>query len=112
YGDFGTLKTLDHVKVSLRPEGATDPTLRVRFDFDTPDRIQPNDVSLETNDPSIFGLSLFGSTSKFGSAEAPLIRQPIQGSGHSNFFKIFSEDTNAPYTINGLYINYRPSGRQ
>ena len=112
YGDFGTLKTLDHVKVSLRPEGATDPTLRVRFDFDTPDRIQPNDVSLETNDPAIFGLSLFGTTSKFGAAESPLIRQPVQGSGHSNFFKIFSEDTNAPYTINGLYINYRPSGRQ
>ena len=112
YGDFGTLKTLDHVKVSLRPEGATDPTLRVRFDFDTTDRIQPPDVSLETNDPAIFGSSIFAATVKFGAAESPLIRQAIQGSGHSNFFKIFSEDTNAPYTINGLYINYRPSGRQ
>lgn len=112
YGDFGTLKTIDHVKVSLRPEGATDPTLRVRFDFDTTDKIQPNDVSLETNDPAIFGSSTFNGGAKFGAPEAPLIRQSIQGSGHSNFFKIFSEDTNAPYTINGLYINYRPSGRQ
>jgi len=110
YGDFGTLKTLDHVKVSLRPEGATDPTLRVRFDFDTTDKIQPGDVSLETNDPAIFGSATFG-TATFGAPEAPLIRQHIQGSGHSNFFKIFSEDTNAPYTINGLYVNYRPSGR-
>jgi len=25
---------------------------------------------------------------------------------------LFSNDTNAPYSINGLYVNYRPSGRQ
>jgi len=111
YGDFGTLKTLDHVKVSLRPEGATDPTLRVRFDFDTTDKIQPLDVQLTTKDPAIFGSSTFSGGAAFGAPEAPLIRQSIQGSGHSNFFKIFSEDTNAPYTINGLYVNYRPSGR-
>jgi len=111
YGDFGTLKTLDHIKVSLRPEGATDATLRVRFDFDTSDKIQPLDVSLQTNDPAIFGTSTFNGGAAFGAPEAPLIRQHIQGSGHSNFFKIFSEDTNAPYTINGLYVNYRPSGR-
>ena len=110
YGDFGTLKTLDHVKVSLKPEGAADPTLRVRFDFDTTDKIQPSDVSLEVAEPAIFGTATFG-TSTFGAPEAPLIRQHVQGSGHSNFFKIFSEDTNAPYTINGLYVNYRPSGR-
>ena len=110
YGDFGTLKTLDHVKVSLKPEGAADPTLRVRFDFDTTDKIQPGDVSLEVAEPAIFGTAVFG-TATFGAPEAPLIRQHIQGSGHSNFFKIFSEDTNAPYTINGLYVNYRPSGR-
>ena len=56
-------------------------------------------------------VSLFG-TSKFGSPEQPLVRATLVGSGHSNFFKIFSSDSNAPYTINGLYVNYRPSGRQ
>ena len=110
YGDFGTLKTLDHVKVSLKPEGVADPTLRVRFDFDSTDKIQPVDVSLEVDEPALFGTAVFG-TATFGAPEVPLIRQHVQGSGHSNFFKIFSEDTNAPYTINGLYVNYRPSGR-
>ena len=42
----------------------------------------------------------------------PLVRATLTGSGHSNFFKIFSNDIKAPYTIHGLYINYRPSGRQ
>jgi hypothetical protein len=112
YGDFGTLKTLDHIKVSLFPEGAVEPTLRVRFDYDSTDRLQPTDVGIISATPSVFGDSatLFG-TSTFGAPEQPLVRSSLQGSGHSNFFKIFSEDTKAPYTINGLYINYRPSGR-
>tara|TARA_R110000824_G_scaffold9071_1_gene40941 strand:- start:1453 stop:3066 length:1614 start_codon:yes stop_codon:yes gene_type:complete len=113
YGDFGTLKTLDHVKVSLLPEGDVSPTLRIRFDFDSLDRLQPGDANIISATPSIFGdsVAIFG-TSKFGSPEQPLVRSTIVGSGHSNFFKIFSNDANAPYTINGLYINYRPSGRQ
>ena len=112
YGDFGTLKTLDHIKVSLFPEGAVEPTLRVRFDYDSTDRLQPTDVGILSATPSVFGDSaaVFG-TSTFGAPEHPLVRAALQGSGHSNFFKIFSEDTKAPYTINGLYINYRPSGR-
>jgi hypothetical protein len=113
YGDFGTLKTLDHVKVSLFPEGNVSPTLRVRFDFDSIDRLQPGDANIISATPSIFAdsVAIFG-TSKFGSPEQPLVRTAVVGSGHSNFFKIFSNDSNAPYTINGLYINYRPSGRQ
>ena len=113
YGDFGTLKTLDHVKVSLFPEGDVSPTLRVRFDFDSLDRLQPGDANIISATPSVFGdsVAIFG-TSKFGSPEQPLVRAAVVGSGHSNFFKIFSNDSNAPYTINGLYINYRPSGRQ
>jgi hypothetical protein len=113
YGDFGTLKTLDHVKVSLFPEGNVSPTLRVRFDFDSIDRLQPGDANIISATPSIFAdsVAIFG-TSKFGSPEQPLVRTAVVGSGHSNFFKIFSNDDNAPYTINGLYINYRPAGRQ
>ena len=113
YGDFGTLKTLDHARIAVFPEGSVEPTLRVRFDYDSTDRLQPTDVGLISATPSIFGDSaaLFG-TSTFGAPEQPLVRATLTGSGHSNFFKIFSNDTNAPYTINGLYINYRPSGRQ
>jgi hypothetical protein len=112
YGDFGTLKTLDYVKVSLFPEGSVSPTLRVRFDYDDADRLQPSDSVVIAATPSIFGdaLSIFG-TSRFGSPEQPLVKATLVGSGYSNFFKIFSSDSNAPYTINGLYVNYRPSGR-
>ena len=50
--------------------------------------------------------------SKFGAAEQPLVRLALQGSGYSNSFRILTNDTNAPYTINGLYVDYIPSGRR
>ena len=112
YGDLGTLKTLDYAKIAFTPEGDSQPTLRVRFDYDSLDTPQPADIVLtEIPEPAIFGSALFGSQ-KFGASEQPLVRQGLTGSGHSNFFKIFSADTNAPYAINGLYVTYRPSGRQ
>ena len=112
YGDLGTLKTLDYAKFSFTPEGDCQPTLRYKFDYDSNTTPQPVDIVLDSiPQPALFGSALFN-TGKFGASEVPLVRQTLTGSGHSNFFRIFSEDTNAPYTINGIYINYRPSGRQ
>ena len=112
YGDLGTLKTLDYAKFSFTPEGDCQPTLRYKFDYDSNTTPQPVDIVLDSiPQPALFGSAVFN-TGKFGASEVPLVRQTLTGSGHSNFFRIFSEDTNAPYTINGIYINYRPSGRQ
>ena len=112
YGDLGTLKTLDYAKLSFTPEGECQPTLRYKFDYESDTVPQPPDIVLDSiPEPAIFGTAVFNSA-KFGAAQQPLVRQSLTGSGHSNFFKIFSADTNAPYVINGLYITYRPSGRQ
>ena len=111
YGDLGTLKTLDHVKISFTPEGTIQPTLRVNYDYGDTNIPQPLDLELDSiSIPALFGTAVFN-THKFGALEQPLIRQALTGSGHSNFFRIYSDDTNPPYIINGLYINYRPSGR-
>ena len=111
YGDLGTLKTLDYVKIAFTPEGECQPSLRVRYDYDSLTSAQPADIVLdEIPTPAIFGAGVFA-ISKLGATEQPLVQQNLTGSGHSNFFKVFSNDTNAPYSINGLYVNYRPSGR-
>jgi len=114
YGDLGTLKTLKYVKLSITPEGTVDTTLRIRYNFDDLNSPQPSDYSLSIPKPSLFGTAVFGATAahKFGAASDPITRQVIEGSGHSNYFRIFSDDQNSPYTINGLYIDYVPSGRQ
>ena len=112
YGDFGTLKTLHYIKLSIAPENEVQPLVRVRFDFDSNETPQPEDYTLDSVPaPSIFGTALFG-TAKFGAAEQPLVRLALQGSGYSNSFRILTNDTNAPYTINGLYVDYIPSGRR
>ena len=114
YGDLGTLKTLKYVKISATPEGTVSTKLRIRYNYDDPDTPQPSDYSLSIDKPSLFGTALFGSTAGhvFGAASDPITRQIVEGSGHSNYFRIFSDDQNAPYTVNGLYIDYEPSGRQ
>ena len=114
YGDLGTLKTLKYVKISATPEGTVDTKLRIRYNFDDPDTPQPSDYSLSIDKPSIFGTAAFGATAGhvFGASSDPITRQVVEGSGHSNYFRIFSDDTKDPYTVNGLYIDYVPSGRQ
>jgi len=114
YGDLGTLKTLKYVKVSATPEGTVATKLRVRYNYDDTDIPQPSDYTLSIDKPSLFGTAVFGATAAhvFGASSDPMTRQAIEGSGHSNYFRIFSDDQNSPYTINGIYIDYEPSGRQ
>jgi len=113
YGDLGTLKTLHFVKVSASAEGVVEPDVQVRFDYgntDTPQPVAPFDLGT-INPPAIFGDGIFGTT-VFGGGNNPLIRVALQGSGHSNNFTFISDDTKAPYTINGLYVDFIPSGRR
>jgi len=112
FGDAGTLKTLKYVKISFGPEGTIAPYLRVRYDYEDPTVPQPNDYALEgIRIPSTFGYAIFG-TDSFGGSLDPTSRNTIEGSGHTVSFRIFSEDNSAPYSINGLYINYTPAGRR
>ena len=113
YGDLGTLKTLHYLRVSASSEGVVEPDVQVKFDYGSTDTPQPpNLFDLGSiNPPALFGDALFG-TNVFGGAESPMIRIPLQGSGNSNNFTIISDDTKAPYTINGFYIDFIPSGRR
>ena len=112
FGDLGTLKTLKYIKISVSPEGTVQPSLRVRYDYDDVNIPQPGVYTLSTiPSPAIFGKGLFNSA-VFGAGDSPMVRQAIQGSGNTAKFRIFSDDTKGPYTINGLYIDYEPSGRR
>ena len=111
FGDLGTLKTLNYVKISVSPEGTVQPSLRVRYDYEDTNIPQPGNYTLSSiPSPAIFGSGIFN-TSILGAAATPMTRQTIEGSGNTAKFRIFSDDQNGPYRINGLYIDYEPSGR-
>lgn len=112
FGDAGTLKTLHYLKMSFSPEGTIQPNLKVSFDFEDSTKPQPAAYVLDSIPlPTIFGSAVFG-TGVFGGATDPMVRQALQGSGYNVSFKIFSEDKKSPYSINGFYVDYRPSGRR
>ena len=112
FGDLGTLKTLKYIKISISPEGTVQPSLRVRYDYEDTNIPQPGDYTLTSiPSPAIFGSGIFN-TSILGAAATPMTRQAIQGSGNTAKFRIYSDDQNGSYRINGLYIDYEPSGRR
>jgi hypothetical protein len=113
YGDLGTLKTLHYLKVSAGSEGLSTPEVQIKFDYNSGDTPQPPDnFSLGTiNPPSFFGRAVFN-TNIFGATADPMIRIPLQGSGTSNNFTFISNDSKPSYKINGLYVDYIPSGRR
>ena len=112
FGDFGTNKTLRYVKLSISPEGTISPTLRVRYDYESSAVSQPLDYILDSiPPPSIFASAIFNSN-VFGATPDPLVRQAVQGSGNTTSFIITSDDRKSPFTVNGLYIDYSPTGRR
>ena len=111
FGDAGTRKTLKYAKISITPEGSVEPSFRVRYDYEDNDTPQHSDYTLDNIPPAaIFGSGVFNSV-EFGAAENPMVRQTVEGSGNTSSFRLFSNDQNGPYTVNGIYIDYEPSGR-
>ena len=111
FGDLGVLKTLKYAKFSVKPEGNVQPSLKVVYDYDDVNTPQPSTYTLDSIPSSaIFGSGIFNSVT-FGAASVPMVKQTIEGSGNTAFFRLFSNDQNGPYTINGIYIDYVPSGR-
>jgi hypothetical protein len=112
FGDFGTLKTINYVKVSISPEGSITPSLRVRYDYEDTERPQPDEYTLSNIPlPSLFGTAVFN-TATFGGTNDPMVRQAVQGSGFTSSYRIRTNDTSPPYAINGLYIDYTPTNRR
>ena len=112
FGDLGTRKTLKYVKVSFSPEGNVSPSLRLRYDYDSEESPQPLDYTFSNIPaPSVFGTAIFGSD-VFGGSSDPAVRQAVEGSGYTCSLRISSDDISAPYAVNGIYIDYMPSGRR
>jgi hypothetical protein len=112
FGDFGTRKNIRYIKISFTPLGDVLPTLRVRYDYEDLNTPQPEDYTLETIPiPALFGTGLFNKA-VFGASNDPLVRQAIQGAGHSVSFRITTDDKRVPYAVNGMYIHYMPETRR
>ena len=113
YGDNGLRKSLYKVKANIEAEGTqNDLLLRIRYDFDNSEVPQPNNFSVgNLNSPALFGTAVFG-TNVFGASILPSKSILVTGSGFSNNFKFFSDDTSAPYSVNGMFVSFIAGGRR
>ena len=112
FGDLGTNKTLDYVRLSVTPEAKATVSMKVTLNSNDVDTPQPLQYDFPTTSKGgIFGIGTFG-TSLFGQGETSIMKAFLQGSGYTASFKILTENQESPYTINGFYINYAPSTRR
>jgi hypothetical protein len=113
YGDNGLRKSLYKVKTNIEPEGTqNDLLLRIRYDFESSEVPQPGNFAVgNLSSASLFGTALFG-TGIFGATTLPSKSVLVTGSGFSNNFKFFSNDTNAPYSVNGMFVSFIAGGRR
>ena len=112
FGDVGTRKTVKYARVSFSPEGEVRPSFRVRYDYEDPNVPQPEPflvtgISL----PAIFGTAVLGSIT-FGATSDPMERITVEGSGNTCSFRVSSNDQRPAYAVNGIYVDYMPSGRR
>jgi hypothetical protein len=113
YGDNGLRKSLYKVKANIEPEGTqNDLQLRIRYDFESGEVPQPGNFLVgNLSSASLFGTAIFG-TATFGATTLPSKSILVNGSGFSNNFKFFSDDTNAPYSVNGMFVSFIAGGRR
>ena len=115
YGDNGLRKSLYAVKANIEPEGTNNNLkLLIRYDFESTEVPQPGSFSVgNLSSAAVFGASssVFG-TSVFGAVVLPSKRMIVTGSGFSNNFKFFSNDTDASYSVNGMFVSFIAGGRR
>ena len=113
YGDNGLRKSLYAVKANIKPEGTQDALkLRIRYDFESTDVPQPGFFEVgNLNQTSLYGTALYG-TGVYGAQALPSKRMLVIGSGFSNSFRFYSNDTNAAYSVNGLFVSFIAGGRR
>ena len=113
YGDNGLRKSLYAVKANIKPEGVQDDLkLRIRYDFESSDVPQPGVFNVgNLAATSLFGSAVYG-TGTYGAVTLPSKRMLVIGSGFSNSFRFYSNDTNAAYAVNGLFVSFIAGGRR
>ena len=113
YGDNGLRKSLYKVKTNIEPEGTqNDLKLRIRYDFESSEVPQPGNFNVgNLSSASLFGSAVFAAAT-FGATTLPSKSVLVTGSGFSNNFKFFSDDTNSPYSVNGMFVSFIAGGRR
>ena len=106
-------KTFYKVFLYTDPQGSVSFNLSLKLDFDGQGTIQPAPLSILNTQGVVgfFGTGTFGST-KFGTKLLKLFEAQVVGSGFTVSFQFDSDDTNPPYSIDALTVEYGLNDRR
>jgi hypothetical protein len=106
-------KIFHKLSIYTRPEGTSEFNLAVYYDWDDPNKYNPNSYGLSTQGAILRYFSTggtYGSTFTFGGSSSPVLEKNIQGSGRSVGFVITSIGQQAPYSIQGWGLTFQEAG--
>ena len=106
-------KVFHKLSIYTRPEGTSEFNLAVYYDWDDPNKYNPNSYSVSTQGAILRYFSTggtYGSTFTFGGSSSPVLEKNIQGSGRSVGFVITSIGQQAPYSIQGWGLTFQEAG--
>ena len=106
-------KTFYKVFLYTDPQGSVAFNLSLKLDFDGQGTIQPAPLSILNTQGVVgfFGEGTFGST-KFGTKLLKLFEAQVVGSGFTVSFQFDSDNTNPPYSIDALTVEYGLNDRR
>ena len=106
-------KTFYKLFLYTDPQGSVSFNVSLKLDFDSQGTIQPPPLSILNTQGVVgfFGTGTFGST-KFGTKLLKLFEAQVVGSGFTVSFQFDSDDTNPPYSIDALTVEYGLNDRR
>lgn len=106
YGNVAVRKTIHALNLTMRSEGSTTLWLDLVYNFGSNQVHNPDRYTLETvTAGSLIGTMVLGSFT-LGAELLPSERVLVEGGGFSNSFKFSTEDSEAPYTLNGMSVEF------
>lgn len=116
YIDFqtpGIRKTVHEIMLFTKPEGAVTINCSLSFDWNSYIAINPSPgYEFETIGGSgdVYGTAIYGTATYGSNSITPVMVTNMQGSGKSFQLGFSTDDTSAPYTIQGFVTKYKNHG--
>lgn len=113
FGDPRVRKTFFKLALYTDPEGSLVGTATLKLDFDEPSIIQPSGISFGnvTTGAALYGAAAYG-TAVFGSKVVSLFTGQLVGSGFTASMQYTFKDTNPPFSMDAMTIEFLPNDRQ
>lgn len=106
-------KTIYKLTTFIDTEGSVAGTATLKFDFDEPNVIQPNPVTIAntTTTVSFYGVSTYGSGS-FGGKLVTVFDNQVVGSGFTVSVQYIFEGTDPPFSLDAATLEFAAHDRQ